>query len=205
MTAIFNSFVFNGLPFNGPGTAPTPTPMPSQVQLTTLPDFFISVLTFISNIEIEGTPLFGSGSVYYSIDPDADEEYPMSPPPFAILDAESFEPNDWVDGGGRFATVYDTAITVHVVVRNTLDPAFMANNVMTSTDTTVGVYQIVQSLIDNLQQGYITDNALLLQLVTLPVAGPISKPRRKRKAGEYVEVSVRFAMQVGQSFLANLP
>jgi hypothetical protein len=175
------------------------------VQLTTLPDFFNSILTFISSIEIDSVPLFGTGSVYYSIDPDADEEYPVSPPPFVILEAEAFDPTDWVDGGGRFTTVYDTAITVHVVVRNTLDPAFMANSVMTSTDTTVGIFQIVQSLIDNFQQGYVTDDNSLLQLVTLPVAGPISKPRRKRKAGEYVEVSVRFTMQVGQSFLANLP
>jgi hypothetical protein len=200
----FVQYGFPAVQCSRPAISATPT-TPTIPQLTTLPDFFTSVLSFIQGIKVNGTPLFAPGSVYCSIKPDVDTEFPATPPPFALIEPGAFYPNGWDEGGGRFVKTLETTITIHVVVRNNLDIAFAANSVVTSTDPLVGLYQVIQSLIDGFEQAYVIDPATLaVQLTQLPTMSQISEPYRMTGAGEWVAASVPFDMLVTLYLTPNL-
>jgi hypothetical protein len=158
-----------------------------------------SFLTQISTAVIN-SGLFTSSCCQLSLWADADSQYPQGSPILAII-PNDFKSLGWDAGGGIEDTAMRGQIEFKIIVMNVLDFIQTDDNVITSTDHTLGIYEIVDNLIALLQMYDVcngTDSFLMEPMRILNVG----KPQRSEKHPEYVSVSLKFEATICQKIIS---
>ena len=124
-------------------------------------------------------------------------QYPQGTPLLFIIPQEFRSLQPYSDGGGIQTTVISGLIKCRIIVLNSLDPVQSDNNVITSTDEALGIYELCDNLIADLQildLCFATGSYLIepLRLVS------ISKPARDKDRPEWTYVDVNFEASINQ-------
>lgn len=159
-------------------------------QAVAWPDLWTAILLYLSNWGI-----FGPQSTMWAVDPDSVDQWPTGPAPFALLQPMAMT-NAENDGMGRFGKNWRVEITIHCVILNVLDPAYLDTTAVQSADVAAGAYNIAGMVVDALEQAYIVTPSGRYATVELPESTHIGTMTRFPKANDYIRLPVTFRMLV---------
>ena len=134
-------------------------------------------------------------------DGQLDEQYPQGSPILEII-PQDFGSLGWDDGGGIYDTALRGDIVFRILVMNVLDTIQTDVTVMTSTDKTLGIYELVDQLIAQIQMLDICDNngnTYLVEPMRIAKGQGISKPVRNEKHPEWVIVKIKMETTICQN------
>jgi len=129
-----------------------------------------------------------------------DTQYPQGSPILEIIPGQ-FNTLSWDEGGGVYDTALRGEIQFRIIVMNVLDFVQTDSNVMTSTSQTLGIYELGDQLIAELQMLNLCDNAGNSYLVEPFRIKSIGKPQRLEKHPEWVILNLRFEATICQTII----
>lgn len=165
--------------------------------VNTLVDVLWGLMQILSN-----SGFLPESSWSYVVDPDIPNmNFPLIPVPYCLIEPGNLTAREDQTGGGRFSMHWDFEFTIHLVVGNILDSAWIDKIITTSYDMSTGPYEIADKVINILSQTYPLNPKGQPVLVELPRPMSIGKLTKYPKSSSYSGIPIEFVC----SFLEVLP
>lgn len=127
-----------------------------------------------------------------------DTQYPQGSPILEIVPGQ-FNTLGWDAGGGIADTAIRGEIQFRIIVMNVLDFVQTDQLVITSTDQTLGIYELADQLVADIQMLDICDGTGSSYLIEPMRIKSIGKPQRSEKHPEWVIVNLKFEVTICQT------
>jgi hypothetical protein len=150
--------------------------------------------------KIANSNIFPSNNVNLTLF-DELTEIPIGTPALAIL-AQDFNTLGWDAGGGIQDLAIRGLIKFKIMVLNTLDVVYNDTTAMTSTDQTLGAYELVDQLIAQAEMLDLCDSNGDTYLVEPMRFRSFSKPHRVEDHPEWVIIDVLFEATICQNIIS---
>jgi hypothetical protein len=181
---------------------PIPPPSYGLLQETEFPEFFTGIYSLI-----QSSGIFGPNSLDYVVWQDDEIKWPTNPAPFCLIQPNEFPSEPEGIGGGRFTKTYSHRFLIHIVVQNITDISYQDTQLVTSTNTQIGPYMLVDNVIDLIEQALVTDasQSNRLIVVELPYAEKVAAPVRYNDSNEYSDIIITYYVKIDQKLPSMLP
>lgn len=124
-------------------------------------------------------------------------QFPQGSPLLFIIPQDFKALGEYQDGGGIEMTVINGVIKFRIILINILDQVQSDTNVITSTDIALGMYELVDHLVGDIQMLDLCSatGSYLIEPFRLESIG---KPDRDKERPEYVYCDVKFSCSINQ-------
>jgi hypothetical protein len=154
---------------------------------------------------INNSQFFGLQSTDLVVYQDNKILWPVNPAPFALIEPPSFPYGSEGVGGGRFSKTFDGQFKIHLIVENIIDVSYKDTFLVTSNDQQLGMYTIVDNIINITEQSFPVDPSGTLVLAELPYAMRIAKPVRYEGSNLFSRIEIDFFIKLCESLPLVLP
>jgi hypothetical protein len=150
--------------------------------------------------QIVNDGVFADANCQLTLLEDNAEQFPQGSPILEIVPGD-FRSLGWDAGGGIQDLAIRGTIQFRIIIMNVLDTLQTDVTAMTSTDQALGVYELMDQLIDELEMLMLCDgngNTYLLEPMRLE---RFSKPQRIEKHPEWIVVNLWFETKICQQII----